>query len=89
MSVLVCLFTQRERHAVLPGIGRELVHDHRRCDRPRFNRHGEAQQFEPMIADDAKIEGARHQRGELGRECAAQKRNPSSRHMAKTCVADL
>src|SRR5229473_7154316 len=34
-------FTQRERQAVLPGIGRELAQDHRRCDRPRFNRHGE------------------------------------------------
>ncbi len=52
-------FTQRERQAVLPGIGREFAQNHRRCDRPRFNRHGEAQQFEPMIAYDAKIGGTR------------------------------
>ncbi len=33
------------------GIGRELAQDHRSGDRSRFDRQGEAQQFEPMIAN--------------------------------------
>ena len=60
-------FAQRERQAVLAGIGRELAQDHRGGDCSRFDRQGEAQQFEPMIANDAKIDGARRQRSELGR----------------------
>ena len=60
-------FAQRERQAVLPGIGRELAQDHRSGDRSRFDRQGEAQQFEPMIANDAKIDGACHRRSEIGR----------------------
>ena len=60
-------FAQGERQAVLAGIGRELAQDHRGGDCSRFDRQGEAQQFEPMIANDAKIDSARRQRSELGR----------------------
>src|SRR6516225_6272985 len=52
-------FAQRERQTVLAGIGRELAQDHRGGDCSRFDRQGEAQQFEPMIANDAKIDSAR------------------------------
>jgi hypothetical protein len=60
------------RAARAPGrsggdIGRELAQDHRGGDCSRFDRQGEAQQFEPMIANDAKIDGARRQPSELGR----------------------
>src|ERR1700730_8259195 len=41
-------FVQRERQAVLAGIGRELAQDHRGGDFSRFDRQGEAQQFELM-----------------------------------------
>ena len=60
-------FAQGERQAVLAGIGRELAQDHRGGDCSRFDRQGESQQFEPMIANDTKIDGARSQPSELGR----------------------
>ena len=39
-------FSQGERQAVLTGIGRKLAQDHRGGDCSRFDRQGEAQQFE-------------------------------------------
>ena len=58
----LCQFAQREGQTVLPG------------RRPRacagspagFDRHCEAEHFEPLIGDDANIDAARHQRSELG-----------------------
>src|ERR1035437_9621280 len=61
-------FTECECETVLPGIGRQLAQDHRGGDRSRFDRHGNAEQFEPMIADSAEIDGAGHERGERSEE---------------------
>ncbi len=60
-------FAEREGQTVLSGIGRELREDHRSGDRSLFDRQGEAQQFAPVVTEDADIEGTGHQRSELGR----------------------
>ena len=60
-------FTKCVCEAVLAGIGRQLAQDHRGSDCSCFDRHGEAEQFEPVIADSAEIDGAGHERGELRR----------------------
>ena len=64
-------FAQCVGETVLTGIGGQFAQDYRGGDRSRFDRRGEAQQFEPMIADRAKIDGTRYQRDELSRHCHA------------------
>ena len=44
-------FTQSVGETVLTGIGGQFAQDYRGGDLSRFDRRGEAQQFEPMIED--------------------------------------
>jgi hypothetical protein len=60
-------FTECVCEAVLAGIGRQLAQDHRGGDCSCFDRHGKAEQFEPMIADSTEVDGAGYERGEFGR----------------------
>src|SRR3954449_11140390 len=61
-------FAQREGQTVLPGLGCELAQDHRGGDRSGFDGHCESQKSNPMISNDANIDGTRHEGRELGRD---------------------